>query len=123
MTRARINDFIEELIELSEKFGIYIGCNEKEGSLPSLYDEKGHLLAQNFEYSESNEFENVKDCYSYTYSVFKEGDIVMTNMGNGTIVEIEEDKWCKVLTFRDSRIHIFNKNQLEHIDEKTKNMY
>ena len=66
MTRARINDFIEELIELSEKFGIYIGCNEKEGSLPSLYDEKGHLLAQNFEYSESNEFENVKDCYSYT---------------------------------------------------------
>ena len=35
MNKARINDFIEELIELSDKFGIYIGStNDSADYLP-----------------------------------------------------------------------------------------
>ena len=70
MNKLRINDFIENLIELSEKFGIYIGCSTDQ-SPPCLYDEKGHMIAKDFEYQETNEFNPISDFYSYDYIIIK----------------------------------------------------
>lgn len=121
MNKARINDFIEALIELSDKFGIYIGCSTDQ-SLPCLYDEKGHMIAKDFEYKGTDEFNPISDFYAYDYLVFEVGDKVKASpFGIGTIIEIADGKWASVLV--GNCLHRFNINQLEHIDEKTKNMY
>lgn len=115
MNKLRINDFIENLIELSEKFGIYIGCSTDQ-SPPCLYDEKGHMIAKDFEYHETNEFDPISDFYAYDYVAFEVGDKVKTRpFGIGTITEIENGKWASVLT--GDGLHQFNITQLEECND------
>lgn len=115
MNKLRINDFIENLIELSEKFGIYIGYSTDQ-SPPCLYDEKGHMIAKDFEYRETNEFHPISDFYVYDYVAFEVGDKVKAGpFGIGTITEITDGKWASVLI--GNGLYQFNIIQLEECDD------
>lgn len=116
MTKARINDFIEELIELSDKFGIYVGStNDSAGYLPALYDISGKCVAKDFEYRSPEEEEHIKDCYSY-HCFFKYGDKIDTPAGVGTYIGEEYNNgeyWAHVMFENDPALHMFRKAVLE----------
>lgn len=115
MNKTRVNDFIEELIELSDKFGIYIGCSTDQ-SFPCLYNEKGHMIAKDFEYQSPDEFHPISTFYAYRYIAFKVGDKVKAGpFGIGTITEIKDGKWASVLV--GNSLHQFNITQLEECND------
>ena len=115
MNKQRINDFIENLIELSEKYGIYVGCSIDQ-SPPCLYNEKGHMIARNFMYEETDEFNPISDFYRYDFVAFEVGDKVKASpFGIGTIIKIEDGKWASVLV--GNCLHQFNIHQLEECDD------
>ena len=116
MTKQRINDFIEALIELSDKFGIYIGStNDSAGYLPALYDIHGKCIAKDFEYRSPEEEDSIKDCYSYN-CFFKYGDKINTPKGVGTYITEEYhngEYWAHVMFENAPAIFIFRKAVLE----------
>jgi hypothetical protein len=119
MNKARINDFIEELIELSDKFGIYIGqTNDSAGYRPILYDIYGKCIAEELDYRSPEEEDDIKDCYSYDYHI-EYGAKVRTPMGIGIYLgkDYHEKKvWAHVKFENDSAVYLILKDNLECVE-------
>ena len=119
MNKARINDFIEALIELSDKFGIYIGStNDSAGYRAALYDIYGKCIAEQLDYRSPEEEDDIKDCYSYDYYI-EDGAKVRTPMGIGIYAGKEyheKEIWAHVKFENNPNIYLINKNTLECIE-------
>ena len=75
------------------------------------------MIAKDFEYQETDEFNPISDFYNYDYVAFEVGDKVKAGpFGIGTITEIIDGKWASVLV--GNCLHRFTISQLEECNDQ-----